>query len=843
MTTLRALLPIVGRTTASSLGKLLRAAYSVNFQRSLQPFADAYHNFGRALVEVFSKTGLIDKTHPWMRSSARPRPLEVLSYACAKANWKKPYALPTVMAGSITMMVACGLLAGAGFVTTSMLGVGEAYASMFAAPSPGTDLALKYMSNSFGVTIPGVPLGTLDVVVGGFQRMMALYSMAMLVLAGFILLYILMSTIASTAHEGRFGGSGFNQIWAPIRLVVAIGLLVPLPMAGGYNGYNSGQYIVMKIAEWGSSMATNLWVPFATALANRDDVIGTPGVEPAAQAVRGVLLNEFCRSRYNIINSTFSLTEGNIEITPYVTAGRTTLYYTTSGDVQSAYCGSTYYEKAIGLNTMASTISNGFETAYVNMRNATRALSDTLNGPSYISVESGAPAMGQEAAIKTYFTNEFLNIVNNYQQDLAATIQSTVAAQSSQAADAMTAAVEQQGWAGASIWFNTIARLNAEVMAAARAIPTSQEPSLTSTTTAITQDPCDGSASLQTCSVYKGLSLIKQFTDNIQAVNTGMSGVGAGTVGTVATPAVEAGLSQGLNNSTTTSGLFSGAIGMTLNQLLTSTFVGGPFQNIGVGTEAGLTQTNPLAQLAQIGDWLINKSLMLLPGAMLPFGLGILAVALAMMGFSAGVLLFYVTPLMPFIRMTFGVAGWLLNILEAVIAIPLVAVAHLSTRGEGLSGDLARSAYYMILSIFLRPALLIVGMVVALMMFSVCIGILNDLYKYAVTGFMGTGTGNANGGLSIIMYTIMYVVMAFGMCNLCFKLIEEIPNRAMTWISQNGAREIHEDEKVSAALTSSGNTFLAMGRDFVTRGGGPGRGQLPGYGRGGARTPAPKANG
>ncbi len=815
MTLLRALLP--------KLSKILRVTYGMNFQRSLQPFLEAYFNFGRMLVETFSKVGLIDKTHPWLRSTMRARPLQVLSYACAKADWKKPLALPTVMAASITLMVACGTLATTGLVTSSMLGAGEAYASMFAAPSPGTDLALKYMSNSFGVSIPGVPLATIDGVVGGFQRMMALYSMCMLVLAGFILLYILMSAIAATAHEGRFGGSGFNQIWAPIRLVVAIGLLVPLPMAGGYNGYNSGQYIVMKVAEWGSGMASSLWVPFATALANRGDVIGTPSVEPAATAVRGVMLNEFCKARYNIIVNTIPLVgEPLVAINQITANGRIVNYYTTSADVQSSYCGITYYEKAIGANTMAASISNGFETAYNNMRTAVEAFTTTLNSPAYIDIYTALPAAGQEAATKAFFTTEFVNIVNQYQQDLATAINNTIATQTSQATDAMTTAVEQQGWAGASVWFNTIARLNAEVMAAARAMPTSQPPSLTSTAGAITADVCASSTTAHTCSVAKGLELVKQFADNIPAIYPSISyalNTGAGAVGNVATPAVMAGLSQGLDNSGTVGGNLTGAIGTAINWVLTNTFVGGPFGSIGMGTEASLSQVNPLAQLAQIGDWLINKCLILLGlGAVAPGGAKILLIALGMMGFGAGVLLFYVTPLMPFIRLLFGVAGWLLNILEAVIAIPLVAVAHLTSKGEGLSGDLARTAYFMVLSIFLRPALLIVGMVIALMMFSICIGILNDLYKSAVTGFMGTATGNANGGLSIIMYTVMYVAIAYGLCNLCFKLIEEIPNRAMTWINQNAAREIHQDEQVSQALTGTGNSFVAVGRDFATRG-------------------------
>ena len=65
------------------------------------------------------------------------------------------------------------------------------------------------------------------------QHALSIYSGAVLVLAGMILLYHLLGMVAETAHTGKPMGRA-NQIYAPIRLVLAIGLLVP--MAGGLNG-------------------------------------------------------------------------------------------------------------------------------------------------------------------------------------------------------------------------------------------------------------------------------------------------------------------------------------------------------------------------------------------------------------------------------------------------------------------------------------------------------------------------------------------------------------------------------------------------------------------------------
>ena len=48
----------------------------------------------------------------------------------------------------------------------------------------------------------------------------------------------------------------------------------------------------------------------------------------------------------------------------------------------------------------------------------------------------------------------------------------------------------------------------------------------------------------------------------------------------------------------------------------------------------------------------------------------------------AGAVLAFVLPALPFIRFLFGVFGWLLNVVEAVLAVTVFAAAHV-TRGQG----------------------------------------------------------------------------------------------------------------------------------------------------------------
>jgi len=807
-------------------GRVLAYIFKPDFKRSAKPIQRSYYGFGGLLAQFFHSIGTLERSHPWLRSGIMVRPLDVLTHAWARINWRKPWAESTVLTVSVTLLLTTAVLGATALGAGSLLTIGQAQAqSLFVPASPGTDLALRYMSEAFGVAIPGVPMQAVDGIVTGFHKMMALYSTAMLILAGFVLLYIILTVITATAHEGRFGGSGFNQVWAPIRLVIAIGLLVPLPMPGNYNGYNSGQHIVLKLSEWGSGLATQLWIPFATALANRGDVIATPSVSAAALAVRGVLLNEFCMVRYNkiLIDNPPPAPLPQVVVAIQTKQNSKLITYTQENDTNGTYCGTTTYDFVNDNMSMAGAISTFFENAYNNMRNKANQLAQVLNSDNYISTSSALPATGVEEALKKEVAKQYFLIVDSYQKEMRNALQSIIATQGQAATDAMTQAVTESGWAGAAVWFNTIARLNGEVMSAARAIPSSSKPSLKTGSSTSNTDACTqyGEANPD-CKVSQGVNILDEYLKAAPAMysiiglptNFGESTSMAG----VYTPPVAAGLTMGLQpgKSNSESTMEAGPIIMSL---LKNSYLGGPFGGIGLGAEANLSKVNPLAQLASIGSWLIDKSVVLLGlAAILPLGLSFMLVTLGLMGVGGGIALFYVLPLFPFIRLTFAVVGWLLNILEALIAIPLIAMAHLKTDGSGISGDMARRSYFMILSIFLRPSLLIIGMIIGLMLFSVAIGVLNASYKSAVVGFMGMSAANEDmSGLSTIMYTLLYCVLAWGLCNLCFKMIEEIPNQAMEWIGGAAARAITEDEQAAKVLSGAGDQFMLIGRTYSER--------------------------
>jgi len=105
----------------------------------------------------------------------------------------------------------------------------------------------------------------------GLQALFRFYNTAILLVGVLIFLYYVIIVVGETAMTGTPFGKRFNHIWAPLRLVVAIGLLIPLNY-----GLNTAQYIVLYSAKIGSSFATNGWREYNNWINTSMSGVGSP---------------------------------------------------------------------------------------------------------------------------------------------------------------------------------------------------------------------------------------------------------------------------------------------------------------------------------------------------------------------------------------------------------------------------------------------------------------------------------------------------------------------------------------------------------------------------------------
>ncbi len=224
---------------------------------------------------------------------------------------------------------------------------------------------------------------------------------------------------------------------------------------------------------------------------------------------------------------------------------------------------------------------------------------------------------------------------------------------------------------------------------------------------------------------------------------------------------------------------------------------------------------HPLAQLVLVGKGLVDSAVINLAGAtgtaFLGGALGALKkhqqsaalinagseilLSTAFMGLTAGFVLFYILPFLPFVYFYFAVANWIKAIFEAMVGVPLWALAHLRIDGDGLPGDSAQNGYFLILEIFIRPILTVVGLVAAVIIFSTQVRILNLIWDLVTANASGYTPDNQNlinmgspndprfqrGIVDQFFFTVIYTIVCYMMALASFKLIDRIPDNILRW--------------------------------------------------------------
>ncbi|MGO9845563.1 MAG: DotA/TraY family protein [Methylocella sp.] len=88
------------------------------------------------------------------------------------------------------------------------------------------------------------------------------------------------------------------------------------------------------------------------------------------------------------------------------------------------------------------------------------------------------------------------------------------------------------------------------------------------------------------------------------------------------------------------------------------------------------------------------------------FGTPIFVAAMALL--VPGLTIAFVLPMIPWVMWIAGVAGYLILVCEAVVAVPLWMLAHMTFEGEGLHGR-GLAGYELIFNLLFRPVLMLLG--------------------------------------------------------------------------------------------------------------------------------------
>lgn len=152
-----------------------------------------------------------------------------------------------------------------------------------------------------------------------------------------------------------------------------------------------------------------------------------------------------------------------------------------------------------------------------------------------------------------------------------------------------------------------------------------------------------------------------------------------------------------------------------------------------------------------------------------------------MIGFTLGIYL----PMVPAFYYLFAVVGWMIAVIEAMIAAPIIALGLTYPKGHDLLGN-SEQGIILLLQLFARPVSIVFGLMAGLLLSS----ILFQLFNYMMIGFLAGYAGSFSefgfdqtGTLiGIALIVLSYAYIAIVIVSNSFTLIYRLPDRILRWI-------------------------------------------------------------
>jgi conjugal transfer/type IV secretion protein DotA/TraY len=882
----------------------LRTAFSPEIGTSLRPIRSNINVFTEILAWIFVSQRMFPADHPAYVGRDGARLTLPMLFATVWKNLKVSKETMPQVALFAAVVISVGFV---GLVTIVLLASammvvlsGKAHAAGYFTPTNAGDIAedwiaylfLQDYSGGFVTGVSGQPLTQAEGIEGALITALGYYSDAILVCAAVVMFYHLVSMTVETAHQGVIMGKNANQVWAPIRLVFAIGLLVPI---GG--GLNSGQYIVIKLADWGSGLATNVWGLILDSMWTFDNLNGVGAVPPyARETVYNTALMQACAEAYNCYQQGCQ-------------GGQQAQACSSGGGGGGGGGGSTQANAP-------SLKDGGFTPDPVCVKTVTGSEGDesnvliVQNNPSN-SMTCGhynfaaSPQQGSSKGCYTDMASQVAQWANQavdhyVPKDMNGKDDSPNGDNNDQL-DQITADYEgclaggltapglsdvfmqskDAGWASAGAVFSAIAQAESDANNdTSGLVPDTLKPDFNAMNEKTMKDRVAPAVALLD-------TWISQPSNPSSGGDGGTDGLGSDSC------KGQRGDMLGKMAAMMQEGSMQGHVVEKFLRLVD--WIAGwhcVWQSASASDASGATFSlgitfqgaNPLAEMAHLGHSMIDTAYDLydlyvqamfhdsssIMGKKLSsranpnqqasgiIGLGAevdekmmnavgsLILVVASTFLMSGIMLAYWLPLIPFMHFLFNILSWVLSVLEAVVCAPLLALAHLTPYGDGLPGQMAKRGYYYLFNIMLRPVLMVFGLVCGLLLFLVAVSYMNMFYMMAISTTTGTATGHVF--LSRLVYSAIYVITLYVCANSAFKFIGYLPDHAIKWMGAEPLtfHRMGEPEQISGPLMQGANKLESgmaqgIGQMAQAAGGQKRMGGMDGGGQGGAAAAGDKA--
>lgn len=668
-------------------------------------------------------------------------------------------SIPQYLLGLLFMMAYSSM----SFAQTFSIGSSGIPNDLFT-PTAG-DKSVQILTALFG----GLPIfggtGT-----DAFMAPIGIFNQLVLIVGGVLTAYTILAGTMMTAHDGEVLGKQFHSIWVPMRTAIGSALVLPL-----FSGYCIAQVAVAWLLVQGIGLADQVWEKF-TSNSNLTNVVSVGFNDPTVyKLAQDILKAEVCMSalsaeatsnpsvysgaNFSVSNKTTPsysvVTNPETGATNFI-PGKTVYSFgnaTSTANIAPDVCGSVTVTQYTGNGSATDTTGNiaAINAAQASALQAMISTSQTIANSIVTQVVNNTKAPGTYDATSTQQQiNAMIGTYNNTVRQAAAN-----AYNSAQPYQDIANNATQDGWFLAGAWFMKLAAMQENAQQAVSAVPTS---------TSITE--ADGNDTVKDA-IAKYMPTLTQATKNTLAASD-----------------------FGINKQT------------QQDMERSSSFAEQFFSKMTVFKMA--PTENPIMAMKRMGDWIFDIIAIMIGiitgGSIAGIAVGLFTGGAAATGiltlvvtimpvltmmFILGVTLSFVLPMLPMFIWLGAAIGWLILAVEGIIAAPLWVVMHLNPKGSDLVGT-AGKGYMMVLSLMLRPVLMVFGLVAAIIMTNVVGQFINTIY----TSLFIMSQQGSNWVVwlvgSCVAGPILYAGMMYVFIKKMFSIIHIIPDQLLGWIGGGG---------------------------------------------------------
>jgi len=634
---------------------------------------------------------------------------------------------------------------------------------------PATDKSLAYLGEIFG-TIPGTQIRSPEEAEGMagsalIGQLVYIFNQIIFLLGVIIVSYTGIVGTVRTAQEGEFLGKS----WSALTIVrAAIGVMALLPTYGGYNWI---QITVMWFIVQGVGAANALWKEAVLTNAtqgnihydSRESNLSSDQVE---QAVNALFLGNLCMQRINKDDKVVAKLGDYISVFQFADEIQFGRYNIKD---KEPICGAVKIPTDFG-KTDSEKLANKqlFATTLLQAQNAlvpaaTDALENKEGQYRYADLFSVA-ATGLMGATQTGQSSQIID------------------------SDKFVKQAIETGWIHAGSFYY---QLTAGGASFKMTIPKLDARAANFTNPAVTPLATEIDDKKKAYLFYVKNSIKRLTGDDrvggqLKLSRQEVKGVGGSILGNIFGSAFDVALKKLTMNMTSNRDF-------NADPILSMAWVGAQLAMIAEGAFwsaiilLGLfwLALTPLSCILPSAQTLKNLQMVIFP----------LALVLLLLLWLPGILLALYVPMIPYIVFTFTAFGWILLVIEAMFGASLIALTFIVPSEDEIGK--AGHAFIILLGLFFRPALMVLGFIMGIQFLIVAMAMINFGFYSTLEAAVGTaqawGSGHSIGGSIGIFGTVaiiaMYGGIAISVVHEAMSLIHVLPDKILRWMGSAPERE------------------------------------------------------